>query len=84
MKRTVRVESSLSLNHRGLADQFDIDIVFYRNAIVNTPELQIPHPRYQDRAFVLGPLSDLIPTGVAHRPPRVYCQSIENSSPSRA
>ena len=62
----------------------DIDIVFYRNAIVNTPELQIPHPRYQDRAFVLGPLSDLIPTGVAHRPPRVYCQSIENSSPSRA
>ncbi len=62
----------------------DIDIVFYRNAVVNTPELQIPHPRYRERSFVLAPLSELIPTGVAHRPPPVYCQSIENSSPSHA
>ncbi len=57
----------------------DIDIVFYRNAVMNTKDLQIPHPCYKDRPFVLAPLSDLIHTGVPHRPPRVYCRSIENS-----
>ena len=62
----------------------DIDIVFYRNAAINTPTLQIPHPRYKERAFVLAPLSDLIPTGLAHRPPRVYSQSIANFSRPRA
>jgi 2-amino-4-hydroxy-6-hydroxymethyldihydropteridine diphosphokinase len=62
----------------------DIDIVLYRNATVDTPALQIPHPRYQERAFVLAPLADLIATGQPHRPPRVYSQSIGNFPPSRA
>jgi 2-amino-4-hydroxy-6-hydroxymethyldihydropteridine diphosphokinase len=57
----------------------DIDIVFYRNAVMNTADLQIPHPGYKDRAFVLAPLSDLIPIGVPHHPPRVYSRSIESS-----
>ncbi len=57
----------------------DIDIVFYRNAIMNTADLQIPHPRYKERAFVLAPLSDLIPIGVPHHPPRVYSLSKESS-----
>jgi 2-amino-4-hydroxy-6-hydroxymethyldihydropteridine diphosphokinase len=62
----------------------DIDIVFYRNSVIDTPTLQIPHPRYKERAFVLAPLSDLISTGQPHRPPRVYSQSIENFPPSGA
>lgn len=57
----------------------DIDIVFYRNARMKTPALQIPHPRYHERAFVLSPLSDLIPTSLPHRTPRVYRRSIGNS-----
>lgn len=81
-----RIERKLK-RHRTIRNgprTIDIDIVFYRNASINTAALQIPHPRYKDRAFVLAPLSDLIPTGVAHRPPRVYSRSIENSSPSPA
>jgi 2-amino-4-hydroxy-6-hydroxymethyldihydropteridine diphosphokinase len=58
----------------------DIDIVFYRNAVIKTPTLQIPHPRYKERAFVLAPLSDLISTGQPHRPPRVYSPSDLRSS----
>jgi 2-amino-4-hydroxy-6-hydroxymethyldihydropteridine diphosphokinase len=37
----------------------DIDIVLYGNAIVKTPDLEIPHPRYRERRFVLEPLAEL-------------------------
>lgn len=37
----------------------DIDIVAFDNEIVNTEQLQIPHPLMQDRIFVLKPMLDL-------------------------
>ena len=39
----------------------DIDILFYGNQIVETPELIIPHPRLSERAFVLIPLAEIAP-----------------------
>jgi len=39
----------------------DIDILFYGQAIVDTPSLEIPHPRVADRRFVLEPLAELAP-----------------------
>jgi GTP cyclohydrolase IV len=39
----------------------DIDILFYDNKIMETPNLTIPHPRLQDRAFVLIPLAEVAP-----------------------
>ena len=39
----------------------DIDILFYGDQIIETPELVIPHPRLTERAFVLVPLAEIAP-----------------------
>jgi len=41
----------------------DIDILFYGEETINTPELIVPHPRMWRRAFVLRPLSDVLEGG---------------------
>lgn len=37
----------------------DIDILLHGNAVVRTAELEVPHPRYRERRFVLEPLAEL-------------------------
>ncbi|MGQ9571612.1 MAG: 2-amino-4-hydroxy-6-hydroxymethyldihydropteridine diphosphokinase [Dehalococcoidia bacterium] len=39
----------------------DLDILLYDDRLVDTPELEIPHPRLAERAFVLAPLCELAP-----------------------
>jgi len=39
----------------------DIDILFYNDQVIETPELVIPHPRLAKRAFVLVPLAEIAP-----------------------
>ena len=41
--------------------KIDIDLLFYDDILLNTPELTIPHPSLHERAFVLVPLADLAP-----------------------
>jgi len=39
----------------------DIDILLFGNFVMNTEELEIPHPRMAQRRFVLAPLAELAP-----------------------
>lgn len=42
----------------------DIDILFYGKTVLDTDELEIPHPRMIDRKFVLVPLAEIAPDKV--------------------
>ncbi len=39
----------------------DLDLLVYEGTIVNTPFLQLPHPRITKRDFVLVPLANIAP-----------------------
>lgn len=39
----------------------DIDILYYGQAIIDSPRLTIPHPHIQERNFVLVPLAEIAP-----------------------
>jgi 2-amino-4-hydroxy-6-hydroxymethyldihydropteridine diphosphokinase len=39
----------------------DVDIIWIDGVTVDEPDLQIPHPRWSERTFVLAPLADLAP-----------------------
>ncbi len=52
-----RIDTGIRFGPRVL----DLDIIFYNDIAMETPELVIPHPRMQHRAFVLRPLCDLAP-----------------------
>jgi len=52
----------------------DIDILFYDDLIVNTPELKIPHPLWKERDFVKIPLAELSTKGRMHECTKVKMQ----------
>lgn len=39
----------------------DLDLIFYDNAVIDTPDLTVPHIDMQNRAFVLEPLNSIAP-----------------------
>ena len=43
------------------ARTLDLDLLLYGDARIDTPTLTVPHPRMEQRAFVLEPLCELAP-----------------------
>jgi 2-amino-4-hydroxy-6-hydroxymethyldihydropteridine diphosphokinase len=63
LRRLKKIEASLGRQRtvpKG-PRTIDIDIILYGRAVMKTPALEIPHPRFRDRRFVLAPLAELAP-----------------------
>ena len=39
----------------------DLDLILYGDAVIDEPDLVVPHPRFRERRFVLGPLAEIAP-----------------------
>jgi 2-amino-4-hydroxy-6-hydroxymethyldihydropteridine diphosphokinase len=66
--RLLMIESMIGRVREGTGYKsriMDIDILFYRNEIMETKALTIPHPNLHRRRFVLLPLSEIAP-GLVH------------------
>jgi 2-amino-4-hydroxy-6-hydroxymethyldihydropteridine diphosphokinase len=37
----------------------DLDLILYGDFVIDEPGLQVPHPRFRDRLFVLTPLAEV-------------------------
>tara|TARA_Y100000590_G_C15396810_1_gene892248 strand:- start:339 stop:827 length:489 start_codon:yes stop_codon:yes gene_type:complete len=48
-------------NFRNGPRLIDIDIIFYKDSTINEEELIIPHPRWQERLFVITPMFEISP-----------------------
>ncbi len=46
---------------RWAARTLDVDILFYGDAIIDTPTLSVPHPALPGRRFALTPLAEVAP-----------------------
>ncbi len=57
------IESKLgrTLSESNAPRPLDIDILFYDDQVIESPNLVIPHPRLVERAFVLVPLAEIAP-----------------------
>lgn len=65
----------------------DIDILYYNDDILNTPELRIPHPGISMRRFTLIPLIEILPDfihpelGITHIQMLTQCRDTGTVSP---
>ena len=63
LRRCQRIES-LALRQRVVhwgPRTLDVDLLFFDDYSISSPDLTIPHPRYAERRFVLTPLSEVAP-----------------------
>ena len=42
----------------------DLDLILAGDEVIDEPGLQVPHPRFRDRLFVLEPLAEVAPDTV--------------------
>lgn len=67
LEATQQIERELgrkrkSRNGRYHDRTIDIDLLLYGDQTISTPRLTIPHPRMQERDFVMIPLREILPS----------------------
>lgn len=46
----------------GAPRTLDLDLILLGDAVIDEPGLRVPHPRFRERFFVLGPLAGVAPS----------------------
>lgn len=73
-----------SIEQRWGPRTLDLDLIAYDDAILDKPELTLPHPRLFERAFVLVPLAEIAPDRViAGRTPAEALASLSTAGIER-
>ena len=47
--------------YQGAPRTLDLDLILAGDVMIEEPGLQVPHPRFRDRLFVLEPLAEVAP-----------------------
>ena len=55
------LEAGRERPYRNAPRTLDLDLLLYGSAHIASPTLTVPHPRMQERAFVLMPLAEIAP-----------------------
>jgi 2-amino-4-hydroxy-6-hydroxymethyldihydropteridine diphosphokinase len=65
LKKVLSIEKKMGrerFNEGGYESRsIDIDLLYYEDIVLHSDELTIPHPKLQERKFVLLPLADIAP-----------------------
>ena len=63
LRKCQRIEAAAGRQRRERwgARTLDLDLLFYDDFVIKSPELTVPHPRHAERGFVLAPLHEVAP-----------------------
>lgn len=62
LDKMLAIEKELGRDRsKGIDRCIDLDMLYYDDLVLMTPQLVLPHPEIQDRLFVLLPLAELAP-----------------------
>jgi 2-amino-4-hydroxy-6-hydroxymethyldihydropteridine diphosphokinase len=63
--QALELQSGRERPYKNAPRTLDLDLIFYGDVALSTPELILPHPRWHERAFVLQPLAEVWPERVS-------------------
>jgi 2-amino-4-hydroxy-6-hydroxymethyldihydropteridine diphosphokinase len=63
LSRLQQLEAARGRERKGVraARTLDLDLILYGDAIIQSSQIDVPHPRFRNRRFVLEPLAGLAP-----------------------
>ena len=57
----IEAEGGRTRPRYGAPRTLDLDLILVGDEVIAEPDLQVPHPRFRERRFVLEPLAQIAP-----------------------